>query len=55
MYTKDREGLINNYATEPEIYYAEYPSREQQLRYALLGGKALLFVAALILTAFAAN
>ncbi|MGA7934139.1 MAG: ssl1498 family light-harvesting-like protein [Kovacikia sp.] len=53
MYTVNQEGLLNNYATEPEIYYAEFPSPEQQRRYALQGAIATLFVTALILTSFA--
>ncbi|MGQ9870334.1 photosystem II assembly protein Psb34 [Leptodesmis sp.] len=26
MYTTNNEGLLNNYAAEPKMYYAEYPS-----------------------------
>ena len=33
----EREGNLNNYATESNIYYAEYPSVEQQSRYAFQG------------------
>ena len=52
MYTTvNEEGLLNNYATEPQMYYAQYPSPEQQRRYAQLGGLAVLLVSALILTA----
>ncbi|HIK56061.1 MAG TPA: ssl1498 family light-harvesting-like protein [Synechococcales cyanobacterium M55_K2018_004] len=55
MYTVNEEGLLNVYASEPEVYYAEYPSPNQQRRYALQGAIATLFVAALFLTAFAAS
>ncbi|MDY7012245.1 MAG: ssl1498 family light-harvesting-like protein [Cyanobacteriota bacterium] len=41
-------GILNNYATEPPIYPAEYPSPEQQERYKLQGAIAALFVTALI-------
>ena len=52
MYTTTNEnGILNNYASEPEIYYAQYPSPEQQERYALQGAIALLFVGTLFLTA----
>jgi len=44
-------GIFNNYATEPEIYYAVYPSPEQQERYKFLGAMATLLVTALMLTA----
>ncbi|NWF59679.1 MAG: ssl1498 family light-harvesting-like protein [Fischerella sp.] len=53
MYTTvNEDGILNNYATEPEMYYAAYPSPEQQNRYALAGAVAALFVTALILVAF---
>ena len=33
MYTTvNNEGLFNNYSIEPEVYYAEFPSSEQQNR-----------------------
>ncbi|HIK33166.1 MAG TPA: ssl1498 family light-harvesting-like protein [Oscillatoriales cyanobacterium M59_W2019_021] len=52
MYTTvNEDGILNNYATEPQMYYAEYPSPEQQRRYAQLGGLAALLVSAVILTA----
>lgn len=53
MYTSNESGILNNYATEPEMYYAVYPSPEQQRLYALLGAIATLFVTALVLTALA--
>jgi hypothetical protein len=35
MYTTvNEEGILNNYAPSLPIYYAEYPSQEQQRRYA---------------------
>jgi hypothetical protein len=55
MYTTDREGLINNYAVEPQMYYAAYPSPEQQARYAISGMLATLFINLLLLTAFVAS
>jgi len=51
MYTSNEAGVLNNYATEPEMYYAVYPSPEQQRNYALLGAIATLFVTSLMLTA----
>ncbi len=55
MYTRNEEGLLNNYATEPAVYFAEYPSIEQQQRYALQGAIAVLLVTLTMLTAFAVS
>ncbi len=56
MYTTtNEEGILNNYATEPKIYYADYPSQEEQSRYAFQGAIATLFVSALILVALAVS
>lgn len=50
MYTTNSEGILNNYAAEPAMYFAEYPSPEQQQRYVLQGAVAFVFVALTILT-----
>jgi hypothetical protein len=55
MYTRNEEGLLNNYATEPAVYFADYPSPEQQQRYALQGAIAVLLVALTVLTALAVS
>lgn len=55
MRTYSESGILNNYATEPQMYYAVYPSPSQQRRYALLGAIATLFVTALMLTALAVS
>jgi hypothetical protein len=55
MYTTDDQGILNNYSTEPRIYYAQYPSPSQQRRYALLGAVAALFVTAVILVSLAVS
>lgn len=53
MYTTtDEKGILNNYATEVPTYYAEYPSPEQQRRYAIQGAVAFILVSVLIVTAF---
>jgi hypothetical protein len=52
MYTIDETGVMNNYAVEPQPYFAEYPSAEQQRRYLIQGAGALLLVATTLLTAF---
>ncbi|MBD2629744.1 photosystem II assembly protein Psb34 [Trichormus variabilis] len=52
MYTTINEnGILNNYATEPKLYYAEYPTKEQQSRYAFQGVVAVLFVSSIVLIA----
>ncbi|BAY62816.1 hypothetical protein NIES22_28920 [Calothrix brevissima NIES-22] len=53
MYTTiNEDGVLNNYATEPQIYYAEYPSTEEQRSYSFQAGIASLLVSALVLLAF---
>lgn len=52
MQTVNPDGQFNNYAVEPQIYYAEYPNSEQQKRYALQGAISALFVTALFPIAF---
>lgn len=56
MYTTtSNEGTLNNYASEPNLYYAEYPSVEQQQRYLFQGAVAVLFVGLLLLTTFSVS
>ncbi|MEM7761508.1 MAG: ssl1498 family light-harvesting-like protein [Cyanobacteria bacterium P01_A01_bin.40] len=51
----DDEGIINNYATEPDMSLANYPSPEQQKRYVFLGAGATLLITLTFLTAFAVS
>ncbi|MBW4561970.1 MAG: ssl1498 family light-harvesting-like protein [Mojavia pulchra JT2-VF2] len=52
MYTTvNEQGILNNYATEPKIYYAAYPDQDTQRTYALQGAFATLLVTTLILVA----
>lgn len=53
--TVDQEGLSNNYAVEPELYYSVFPSPEQARRYALQGATAALLVVGLIITSVAVS
>jgi hypothetical protein len=56
MYTTINEnGVLNNYANEPKIYYATYPNKEQQIRYAFGGAVAALFMTAIVLVAFSVS
>ena len=54
MYTTTQldNGVLNNYATEPEMTYAEYPSLYEQKRYLQQAGLATLLVSALVLISF---
>lgn len=49
--TKDENGIINNFATEPKVYYATYPSAQQQRNYVI---QAVLAVGLLTLLTFIA-
>ncbi len=54
MYTStDERGLLNNFATEPKLYHAEYPSPEQQKLYIAYGAASMVLVALTIFTAVA--
>ena len=53
MYTTtDERGIQNNFASEPKLYYAEYPSTEQQNQYKLLGAVAMLLISTVVAIAF---
>ena len=47
--TVDDEGRLNNFAVEPKVYPAEYPSRQQQKRYLYWGIAAAALVILLVL------
>ncbi len=52
MYTTtDERGILNNYAIEPLMSYAEYPTIEEQRQYFVQGAVATFVVAALTLVA----
>lgn len=52
MYTTvGNDGLLNNYAVEPDMYYAEFPSEWQQKQYLFQGAIAISLIAFTILTA----
>ncbi len=56
MYTTvNEDGILNNYATEPKVYFAEYPAIWEQRKYLVQGTLAALFVSALVLVAFTAS
>ena len=49
--TTDEQGLMNNFAKEPSMYYAKAPSAQAQRRYIFLGAIGTMVIAASILTA----
>lgn len=55
MYTIDETGVMNNYAVEPDMYFAAYPSVEQQRRYLVQGAVAILLIATTLFTALAVS
>lgn len=44
-YTTDENGIMNNYAAEPVMYYAEYPSPARQRQYLFQAAIGFLLVA----------
>ena len=47
----DEKGVLNNFAKEPAMYYAEAPSSQEQRGYIGWGALALVVVTASVLTA----
>ena len=52
MYTVDETGVMNAYAIEPEISFADYPSVAQQRRYWIQAGLSAVLVMATLWVAF---
>lgn len=53
--TIDTEGKLNNYAIEPVVYAATYPTVDQQQQYMLQGAISTLFIVFLVFTSFAVS
>jgi hypothetical protein len=51
----DQEGLTNNYAIEPQMYAAVFPSPEQARQYAVQAAAATLLVVSLIMISAAVS
>jgi len=54
MYTTTQldNGILNNYAVEPEMTYAEYPGFYQQRRYLQQGAIAAFLITATVFISF---
>ncbi len=56
MYTTNLDnGVLNNYAVEPQVTYEEYPAVYEQKRYLVQGAIATLFVTAIVFLSFAVS
>jgi hypothetical protein len=53
--TQDERGLLNNFAVEPTLYFAEGPSPKQQRQYWIQGIVAFAFVGTLLGVALAVS
>jgi hypothetical protein len=53
--TQDERGILNNFAVEPTLYFAEAPSVVQQRRYLIQGAVAMALVASLLGIALAVS
>ena len=47
----DENGIINNFAKEPQMYYAQAPSNREQKGYLLWGAIASIVIAGSVFTA----
>ncbi|MDJ0845907.1 photosystem II assembly protein Psb34 [Crocosphaera sp.] len=45
--TSDENGILNNFANEPDMYYAAHPTQQQQRSYWVQGIFAVLLIAGL--------
>jgi hypothetical protein len=53
MYTTVNEnGILNNYAAQPKMYYSEYPAIWEQRKYVIQAVFATLIVTTLVLVGF---
>ncbi|MDZ8027138.1 MAG: photosystem II assembly protein Psb34 [Nostoc sp. SerVER01] len=56
MYTTvNEDGVLNNYAAEPKMYYSEYPAIWEQRKYLVQAAFATLIVTSLVLVAFSVS
>jgi hypothetical protein len=53
--SQDERGLLNNFAVEPSLYFAEFPSAQQQRQYLIQGTVAVAFVAVILGVALAVS
>lgn len=54
-YTTDDKGILNNFAAEPAVYFAQYQSENEKRRYAIQAVVATMLVTVVLITAFAVS
>jgi hypothetical protein len=50
-YTTEDNGRLNNFAKEPKMYQAEYPNKNQQRNYIIIGVAGAVLVTLLVVVA----
>jgi hypothetical protein len=50
-YTTEDNGRLNNFAKEPKMYQAEYPNKNQQRNYIIIGVAGVMLVILLVVVA----
>lgn len=55
MRITDDQGLLNNFATEPEVYFAEPPTTAEKTKYVLQAACASVFLGVVGYVAFIAS
>ncbi|MBW4499862.1 MAG: ssl1498 family light-harvesting-like protein [Scytonema hyalinum WJT4-NPBG1] len=53
--TVNEDGILNNYATQPKMYYGEYPAIWEQRKYVVQAVFASLIVTTLVLVALSVS
>jgi hypothetical protein len=53
--TKDEQGLLNNFAVEPKMYYSQEPTGKQKRNYFIQGALGFILLAGVVATAFVAS
>ena len=54
-YTTDDQGLLNNFAAEPEVYFAEPPTQSQKIKYAVQAACSTVFLGVVGYVAYLAS
>ncbi len=53
--TTDERGILNNFASEPAVYFAQPPAPSEQRRYLLQGIAAIAFLSGVLSIALAVS
>jgi hypothetical protein len=55
MRITDEQGLLNNFAAEPEVYFAEPPTAAEKTKYVIQAACASVFLGVVAYVAFVAS